>query len=144
METIIEFMSSDHKSCDNQFALAEEAAHAGNWHEAEAVFKTFREHMTHHFRLEEKLLFPALLDAGGPNGPVQVMHMEHTQMNSLLEQMATVIANKNSRGYSGLAETLLILMQQHNMKEEQILYPIAQRLLAADWEGLHSRMLSAQ
>jgi len=144
METIIEFMGNDHKACDNQFALAEEAAHGGDWQKAEAAFKTFRQHLTHHFHLEEDLLFPALLAAGGPNGPVQVMKMEHAQMNNLLQQIATVIANKNTQGYGGLAETLLILMQQHNLKEEQILYPIAQRLLAADWEGLHSRMLAAQ
>jgi iron-sulfur cluster repair protein YtfE (RIC family) len=144
METIIEFMGNDHKSCDNQFALAEEAVHGGKWQQAEAAFKTFRQHLTHHFHLEEDLLFPALLAAGGPNGPVQVMTMEHAQMNNLLQQMAAVIANKNTQGYGGLAETLLILMQQHNLKEEQILYPIAQRLLAADWEGLHSRMLATQ
>lgn len=144
METISEFMGKDHKSCDNQFALAEESAHAGNWRETETAFKIFRDHMIHHFHMEEAHLFPALLKAGGPSGPVQVMHMEHAQMNSLLDQMATVIANKNFPGYNGLAETLLILMQQHNLKEEQILYPIAQRLLEADWEGMRSRMLSFQ
>ena len=31
-------------------------------------------------------------------------------------------------------------MQQHNLKEEQILYPIAQRLLNNEWSALHSRM----
>ena len=144
METIVEFMSNDHKACDDKFALAEQAAYASKWREAETAFRAFRECLTQHFRMEEEHLFPALLHAGGPNGPVQVMHMEHAQMNSLLEQMATVIANNNTRGYSELSETLLILMQQHNLKEEQILYPIAQRLLAADWDSLRSRMQSAQ
>ena len=144
METIIEFMGNDHKACDNQFALAEEAAHGGDWQKAEAAFRPFRQRLTHHFHLEEDLLFPALLAAGGPNGPVQVMKMEHAQMNILLEQMATVIANKNTQGYGGLAETLLILMQQHNLKEEQILYPIAERLLAKDSETLRSHMLAMQ
>jgi len=37
---------------------------------------------------------------------------------------------KNAQSYSGIAETLLITMQQHNYKEEQILYPIADRILA--------------
>jgi iron-sulfur cluster repair protein YtfE (RIC family) len=144
VETIVEFMSNDHKSCDNQFALAEEAAHAGQWQEAEAAFMAFNQHMTQHFLTEEEHLFPALLAAGGPNGPVQVMHMEHAQMNSLLGQMTPMVANKNLQGYSGLAETLLILMQQHNLKEEQILYPIAQRLLADKWEGLRRQILSSQ
>ena len=144
MGTIIEFMSADHQACDNKFALAEQAAYASIWQQAEAEFKAFREHISRHFRREEELLFPALLTAGGPSGPVQVMQMEHAQMSSLLENMATFVANKDAKGYSGLSETLLILMQQHNLKEEQILYPIAEQLLASDWAALHSRMLAMQ
>ena len=144
METIVEFMSADHQACDDKFALAEQAACAGDWREAASAFGDFRKSMTRHFHLEEELLFPALLAVGGPNGPVQVMKMEHAQMNSLLENMAVAVGNKDSRGYSGLSETLLILMQQHNLKEEQILYPIAQRLLAGVWEALRRRIQSIQ
>lgn len=142
MKTIAEFMTADHKACDNSFALAEQAAYSNNWREAETAFNTFQEKMAHHFRMEEELLFPALLAAGGPAGPVQMMNMEHAQMNSLLGNMATVLANKDAHAYSGLSETLLIVMQQHNLKEEQILYPIAGRLLASEWTTLHSRLQS--
>ncbi|HCJ50402.1 MAG TPA: hemerythrin HHE cation-binding protein, partial [Gallionella sp.] len=96
--------------------------------------------MARHFRREEEVLFPALLDAGGPGGPVQVMQMEHAQMNDLIEQLAVSVANKNSKNYGGIAETLLIVMQQHNLKEEQILYPIADRILADQQEALFTRM----
>ena len=34
-------------------------------------------------------------------------------------------------GLARLSDTLVLLMQQHNMKEEQILFPMAARLLAA-------------
>lgn len=142
MKTIIEFMTADHKSCDVHFALAEQTAHANNWLEAEIAFAAFLENMEHHFNLEENILFPALLTAGGPSGPVQMMTMEHAQMKSLLEKMATAINQKNLPSYSGLGETLLIVLQQHNLKEEQILYPIAQRLLSNEWTSLHRRMQS--
>jgi iron-sulfur cluster repair protein YtfE (RIC family) len=144
MESIIEFMSTDHQACDDKFALAEQSVHAKNWSEAETAFSSFRASMTRHFHMEEELLFPALLSAGGPNGPVQVMKMEHAQMSSLLDNMAVLVAKKDAAGYGGLAETLLILMQQHNLKEEQILYPIADRLLASNWEALRQRMQSVQ
>jgi len=88
MGTIIDFMSADHQACDDKFALAEEAAYASNWPEADLAFAAFRENMVRHFRREEELLFPALLAAGGPAGPVQVMNMEHGQMSSLLDNMA--------------------------------------------------------
>jgi len=66
--------------------------------------------------------------------------MEHAQMNDLIEQLAVSVANKNSKNYGGIAETLLIVMQQHNLKEEQILYPIADRILADQQEALFTRM----
>lgn len=90
--------------------------------------------------MEENQLFPALIAAGGPSGPVQMMLMEHGQMNSLLDNMAIAARQKDTRGYTGLSETLLIVMQQHNLKEEQILYPISAQFLANDWPALHSRL----
>lgn len=140
MNTIAEIMSANHKACDNEFAIAEEAALANNWSEAETAFNTFRNDMAHHFKMEEEELFPTLLSAGGPSGPVHVMRMEHTQINGLLEQMAAAVAHKNAQEYGGLSETLLIVMQQHNNKEEQILYPMADQFLAAQREALLSRM----
>lgn len=140
MNTITETMAAGHKTCDNEFALAEEAALANNWGEAETAFNTFRNDMAHHFKMEEEVLFPTLVYAGGPSGPVHVMRMEHTQINGLLDQMAAAVANKNAQEYGGLSETLLIVMQQHNRKEEQILYPMADQVLAAEREALFSRM----
>lgn len=140
MENLADFMSADHKACDELFAQAEKEAHDNKWPEAESAFNAFRASMAHHFRMEENQLFPALLSAGGPGGPVQMMLMEHKQMNGLLDNMATAVAQKNAQGYGGLSETLLIVMQQHNLKEEQILYPIAERFLANDWPALQSRM----
>lgn len=140
MTTLAEYMSTGHKNCDEAFALAEEAAMDKHWEHAQATFNTFRHNMARHFRMEEEVLFPALLDAGGPQGPVQVMHMEHAQINELIEQMAGAINSRNSKEYGGLSETLLIVMQQHNLKEEQMLYPIADQILAAQREALISRL----
>ena len=140
MTTLAGYMSADHKDCDEAFALAEEAALACDWSRAESAFSTFRHDMERHFRREEEVLFPALLDAGGPAGPVQVMRMEHAQMKELTGQMENSLADKDSKEYGGLSETLLIVMQQHNLKEEQILYPVADRVLAAAREAVLSRM----
>jgi len=143
MQTIAELMSTDHRACDEAFAIAEETALNNNWDEAETAFGTFHHDMARHFRKEETVLFPALQNAGGPAGPVQVMLMEHAQMNDLIEQLATALADKDAKKYAGLSETLLIVMQQHNHKEEQILYPIADRILAAERENLFNLMQEA-
>lgn len=142
METIIDFMAASHKSCDGEFALAEEAVLNGNWDDAATAFGRFRDDMARHFRMEEEILFPTLQSAGGPAGPVQVMLMEHAQMNGLFGQMAAALATRDAEGYGGVSETLLIVMQQHNHKEEQILYPIADHILAAQREDLLARLQS--
>ena len=69
-----------------------------------------------------------------------MMRMEHAQMNGLLDQMAAALANRNAQEYGGASETLLMVMQQHNLKEEQILYPIADQVLATQREDLLGRM----
>lgn len=140
MTTIAEFMTADHKACDDEFAVAEENALDGAWSKAETAFNAFRDDMARHFRMEEDALFPALLSAGGPSGPVNVMLMEHEQIRGLLEQMAAAVTQKNAAQYGGLSETLLIVMQQHNHKEENILYPIADQILASECAVLLGRM----
>lgn len=140
MTTIAEFMTADHKACDNEFATAETATLTDDWNEAETAFKAFNDDMAHHFRIEEEVLFPALASAGGPSGPVQVMLMEHVQIRDLLAQMAAAMAQKDAQEYSGLSETLLMVMQQHNHKEENILYPIMDQILAREREALLGRM----
>jgi len=140
MQTIAEFMSDNHDACDEAFSIAEQAALASNWSDAETAFNDFRTALARHFRMEEDELFPTLVSAGGPAGPVQMMRMEHAQMNTLIEQMAGTLTHRDAQGYGGLSETLLIVMQQHNLKEEQILYPIADRFLASQREALLGRM----
>ncbi len=140
MTTIAEFMTADHNSCDNEFAVAEQTALAGNWSEAETAFNTFRDDMMRHFRMEEDVLFPTLTSAGGPAGPVHVMLMEHAQIKELLKQMGEAVARQDAQQYGGLSETLLMVMQQHNHKEENILYPITDQILAAQKEALFAQM----
>ncbi len=138
--TLTGFMSDDHHACDEAFAAAEQAALDSNWKEAETRFRDFRTDMDRHFRMEEHELFPALSAAGGPAGPVQIMLMEHAQMNGLIDQLWGALAHRDAQGYGGLSETLLIVMQQHNLKEEQMLYPMADHHLADQREALLDRM----
>lgn len=142
MKTIVEFMTGAHKACDDAFAQAEEAVLDQKWNEASSAFGRFRQGMERHFRMEEEILFPAFQATGGSAGPVQVMLMEHSQMYDLFEQMALAIEDKDAEKYAGVSETLLIVMQQHNHKEEQILYPMADQFLAGQQDALLLRMHS--
>jgi iron-sulfur cluster repair protein YtfE (RIC family) len=124
-------LPAHHRSCDDLFAHAEEAALAGRWAEASEAFRRFRQEITAHFSTEEQVLFPAFEAVSGSSmGPTQVMRLEHAQMTSLLDILGHAVAACDAEGFAGAAETLLIMMQQHNMKEENILYPMCDRALA--------------
>jgi hemerythrin-like domain-containing protein len=62
-------------------------------------------------------------------GPTQVMRGEHVQMRELMDAARDALLAKDADDYSGNAETLLIMMQQHNMKEENVLYPMCDQHL---------------
>ena len=67
---------------------------------------------------------------GSEMGPIAVMKMEHEQMRNVFQRMDSCVEN-DADEFSSLAETLNILIQQHNAKEEHVLYPMAEQLLQA-------------
>ena len=137
MSTIVEFLGSDHHACDELFASAEEAVAHKNWDSARTLFNRFHTAMAHHLAMEETVLFPAFeARTGNIAGPTQVMRMEHEQMRELLQAMAHAVAVTNQDDYLGLSETLNMLMQQHNLKEENMLYPMSDRVLGGECDSL--------
>ena len=131
MTSIRDFMTDDHRRCDDVFAEVEQAVGAGDWALAGETFSRFRNSVLQHFSTEESLLFPAFEQKTGMTmGPTQVMRSEHVQMRELMAAATDALAAKDADDYAGHAETLLIMMQQHNMKEENILYPMCDQHLA--------------
>lgn len=130
MSTILDFLGEDHRACDELFASAEAAVAQENWDSAQSLFERFQTAMARHLAMEEDVLFPSFESRTGmSSGPTQVMRMEHDQMRGLLNDMAHSIASSDQSQFLGLSETLNMLMQQHNLKEENVLYPMADQLL---------------
>lgn len=141
MTTISDFLAPDHRRCDELFAAAEAAAAKGDWDAATAGFDRFRAALLHHFAMEEDVMFPAFeTRTGMRQGPTAVMRNEHRQMSGLLDRLNDAMANKDANAYLGGSDTLLILMQQHNVKEEQMLYRMADQALVSDLDRLLERM----
>lgn len=140
MSGITNALHNHHKLCDDDFAVAEEAARKGDWAACAATYGKFSTELLAHFGVEEDILFPTFEQRTGmAGGPTQVMRGEHVQMRDLLQQMDAALAQKDADGFGGAAETLLIMMQQHNMKEENILYPMIDQALGQDGD-LSSRI----
>jgi hemerythrin-like domain-containing protein len=140
MSSISVYMIKHHKHCDEVFVRAEEAVSKAKWSDAERSTEEFLRAMKGHFAVEEKVLFPVFEERTGMTmGPTQVMRMEHDQMRGVLDQMGAALVAKDADEFLGLSETLLVLMQQHNMKEEGVLYPMIDQALGAEADQLIAR-----
>lgn len=132
METITALLTEQHNVCDELFAQAEQAVATQDWALATTHFNAFHTATADHFNREEQVLFPAFEKmTGNSEGPTSVMRFEHTQMRDLFEQMKSALNQQDSDEYLGLSESLLMLIRQHNAKEEQILYPMTDRILVS-------------
>jgi hemerythrin-like domain-containing protein len=141
MSTILDFLGNDHRACDDLFASAEAAVAQNEWDGARSLFGRFQAAMAHHLAMEEDVLFPAFeARTGMSEGPTQVMRMEHDQMRGLLDDMAGAVAAGDRNGFLGLSETLNMLMQQHNLKEENMLYPMSDQVLGAERDAVVQAM----
>jgi len=141
-QSLAEYFTLDHRRCDSRWVEVEAAAEAGDADAVKERWSTFQNALSKHLRMEEEVLFPAFEQATGMagGGPTFVMRSEHNQMRGLLEQM-NAAANGGDHGeLVDLGDTLLMLIQQHNQKEEHMLYPMAERALAADWPKLRERL----
>lgn len=141
MNTTSEFLTADHHDCDALWAEVEDLADRGDLAPAQAKFAQFERAMERHFTFEEGVLFPAFEEATGMHhgGPTFVMRAEHAQMRRVLEAMNTSVAKGDLPGLVAYGDTLLMLIQQHNVKEEHMLYPACDAHLGGAWAAMRSR-----
>ena len=141
MKPISKFLTDDHQRCDDLFIAAETAVATSRWGEARSLFDQFRDATQSHFAMEEEVLFPAFeTQTGSSLGPTALMRKEHQQIRGLLSRMAESMDKADKLSYLGYSETLNIMMQQHNLKEESVLYQMADRILRARAEQVLDAM----
>jgi len=130
---IAQYLTPEHRECDNIFARAESAIANGDFELGKEEFLKFADETLLHFKKEEDELFPAFESAtGSAQGPTMVMKHEHEQVRGLLGKMAQAIESQDKDAYLSLAESMMILLQQHNMKEEQMLYGMSDAIFDAN------------
>ena len=125
-QTFDQYLMADHRACDELLGSLRRLAGAGDWAGAKNACATLCADVLAHFAAEEEVLFPAFEAASGMScGPTRVMRMEHEEVRYLLEDLSAAVTAQDGEGVRGHGEALLITLQQHNMKEEHILYPAA-------------------
>ncbi|MFZ6766772.1 hemerythrin domain-containing protein [Undibacterium sp. Di26W] len=114
-----------HTECDEQLNRCEAALHKGDVAVAARNFRLFSQQLESHFALEEDKLFPALEKATGMlQGPTVVMRAEHAEIRNLRDEANAAMAAGQADQALAVLDTLNVLIQQHNIKEENILYPM--------------------
>ena len=141
MEKISGFLTEDHRDGDRYLAALEQAVDTGDWAGATKGLDLLGQSLERHFSAEENILFPALEEKRpAASGPVSVMRNEHAQVRHLLAEVRQSLAKRDGEDVLGLCETLLLVLQQHNSKEEHILYPMADHAFGPEAGALLERV----
>ena len=143
MSTIKDFLEADHVRCDRLFACVGEAVERGDWSWAGVAVEAFGAALSHHLRIEEELLFPALEKANANlAGPTTVMRTEHAHLRSIADAAIAALQAHDKDGFMAAADTMQIMNGQHNLKEESMLYPTADHVLASGAAAMVQSMQS--
>ena len=88
--------------------------------------------LARHLVIEEDLLFPAYLEAGGPPGWVNGLRKEHGLLKQQVEQLADPASHRR----------FMLLLEAHDEKEEQIVYPDILLRLGAGASDLRRQVMA--
>lgn len=144
MVKISQSMTEDHRRIDRIFVDIEKSISKSAWEDAMSLTDLFDELMERHFAVEEDCIFPAVEQAtASASGPVRIMTMEHDQIRYLINVLRSAITEKSRDHGLSASETLLIMIQQHNTKEESVLYPMADKTVQTLEQEVSRRVLEA-
>jgi hemerythrin-like domain-containing protein len=93
--------------------------------QGERIVEQYNGEIREHFAVEQRVLFPALMDFPGTAMLVRELLAEHTEIAALIEQ----IGNRATK--EGL-ERFCQLLPEHIRKEERLLFEQAQALLTRE------------
>ncbi|MDN5820986.1 MAG: hemerythrin domain-containing protein [Brachybacterium sp.] len=106
---------------------------------------TAMEALRRHIYLEEEVVFPRL--APGPlMMPLMVMRREHGELWERMDALAEILEDDSSAA-SGIADActeLLSLLEDHNRKEEPIIYPHLDTDLTPEEQSLVRELLAGE
>jgi uncharacterized protein (DUF2249 family) len=131
---VTDYLQEDHRRLDHIFNSFQEAFKEDRWDEALASFREFDLGLRRHIQAEEEILFPLFEEKTGMHdaGPTFVMRMEHTDIRDFLGKIMNATEAKNREEAARATDMLVNTLADHNMKEEQILYPESDSFLTPE------------
>lgn len=125
-----EYLTCDHRRLDRLMEESKVSLRASDLAEAARRFEEFACGLNRHIDAEENILFPVFEEKTGMTGggPTYVMRMEHVQIRKAMSDAAAALAAGDAAGYATAAAAIESVLVAHNSKEEQILYPMIDRI----------------
>jgi len=134
-------MANDHQRCDALFAELEACIERRDWAQADLNLHRFSEALASHLTREETVLFPAFEEVTGSRaGPTGTFRLEHKYIRAIVSRVIEAVGQHDANDFFGHADILRIMLQQHNVKEETILYVMIDRILADQREQIITGM----
>ena len=137
------WLTACHRTCDSLWAEVEEAALKDRPEDLRSAVSAFISATRNHLEIEEEKVFPrlAMEVPMAAHGPLPVMLGEHEQMRGFMDAIAEAARTDSTQRVLDLGDTLLMLTQQHNSKEEGVLYPLCEQALADSWPELNAAIV---
>lgn len=131
MTTTIELLGTQHQEVLARLTEVETAIRTGRNSDLAPFAAYLAEEVLHHFALEEQALFPQLANhLPLEHGPMAVMNAEHQAFRELLADLTGAVGSGNVDAQRTHAAELVHLLRGHIAKEDQVLFPMALRLLS--------------
>jgi uncharacterized protein (DUF2249 family) len=129
--TVTDFMAADHHFLDTHFALACEAADAGDWAAVALHAAVFHHGMKRHLHIEEDWLIPAYrtLVGNARASATAQMTFDHAQIQGLLAEWVAAAGRRDAAALEAQTDLLLSVLGPHNSHEDRLLYPTIDQLL---------------
>jgi hemerythrin-like domain-containing protein len=125
-------LTDDHKIILEELEKLDAAIKSPPEHMAEIEeFLEFTESFAEpHHQKEEKVLFPALADKGIPSesGPIAVMLAEHMEKRGHVRNLRIAMKCEDYATMQKEAEAIILILRNHILKEDNILYPIGRKV----------------
>jgi len=131
-------MQRDHVLIDGILEGAAAAAAAGDFAALERENELSLQRLALHIAMAERLLFPAFEERTGMSGggPSAQMRAEHELMQGIFLQMRAAAGAKDAAAWQRASQALLEVLSPHNLKEEQMMYPMLDQAMGEDGPNL--------
>lgn len=125
------YYEEDHDRLDRLFREFQRYKRS-DFAKAKQFFREFKTGLQRHIIWEEEILFPQFEEkTGNAQGPTAVMRMEHRLIGRYLEMIHEKV-RAGDPASDKEEEEMMALLGQHNLKEENILYPAIDRHLRSE------------